>query len=464
MNDISHGTLQKALTINLDKPVYGTIAEIGAGQQIANWFFRAGGAAGTIAKTMSAYDMTFSDEIYGKASRYVSQQRTQAMLEHEFSILRERLDEKRGETTTFFALADTVKARSFKDNGDSECQGWMGIRFQHAAQSDTNDVMIHVRLLDDTNAEQSEALGILGVNLIAAAFYQRADLNTFLLGLMDDLSRKRVEIDLIQFRGSVFSTNEFDDRMCALSLVENDLADAALFDAEGEIVQPSDKLYGKPVLLKRGSFDPVTKLHIEMTRCGREAFAEDHGREADGVIEIFELTMNNLLTTSGVVDKVDFLARCSVLQSLGKYVLVSKYARFFRLSEYLNRHTKAPVGIVLGTALFEKLFDDKWYEGMKGGLLEAFGKLLCNGIRLYVYPSYDAKTGLTRNAANAILSEENRYFLEYLIHAGHIRLVTQGDAQLSRTNSQTIREMWQSGNAKWKTLVPPEVLENGRWQ
>lgn len=459
----SKGTLEKALAINLDPLRYGTIAEIGAGQEIANWFFRAGGAAGTVAKTMSAYDMTFSDEIYGRCDRYVSVQRLKAMLDHEFSILQQRLDQKRGNRTAFFALADTVRARGFRDADSSCCQGWMGVRFQTSPCGGVNQIVLHVRLLDDTNAEQAWALGVLGVNLLTAAFYQRDSLPMMLHGLMDGLDRRRIEIDMLHVEGDVFATVEFEDRVCALSLVEQGLADAALFGPDGSIQQASDVFYGKSVLLKRGSFDPVTLLHMDMLARGGQAFRSDFGEEAEGCLEVMELTMNNLLTQEGTVNKEDFLARADVLQALGKHVLVSKYARFFRVSEFITRHTRKPVGIVLGVPLFEQLFQEKWYEEIPGGLLESFGRMLRNGLRLYVYPMARPGTKDISTARTAGVPTEQKKLLEYLLEIGQVREIPEGDAELMLTSSFEVRAMWLNGNKRWEVMVPAEVLQHGRW-
>jgi hypothetical protein len=456
-------TLEKALAINLTPAIYGTIAEIGAGQEISHWFFRAGGASGTIAKTMSAYDMTFSDEIYGHCDRYVSCQRLVAMLDHEFNILRERLDESRGATHTFFALADTVRARCYNDNGN-ECQGWLGIRFQHDFRSTSNDILLHVRLLDDTNAEQADALGILGVNLIDAAFSMRDNLDQFLPALLDNLDRRRIEIDMIRFNGEIFSTQAYDDRICALELVEKGLADAALFGPDGTIHQPSDIFYGKPVLLKRGSFDPVTNLHLDMLKEGGKLFCNDINCAETPYLEVMEMTMKNLLTKEGVIQKEDFLARAEVLQSLGKYVLISNYARFFRLSEYITRHTKKSVGIVLGLQLFEELFQEKWYEGIPGGLLEAFGRMFCNGLKLYVYPHGNRATGETLNARDSRLNDQQKILLNYLIAAEQVRVIEKGDSNYIFTTSYEVRELWQHNDPSWEKLVPIQVLQNKHWK
>ncbi len=459
---MTKATLEKALDINLNAAIYGTIAEIGAGQEIANWFFRAGGAAGTIAKTMSAYDMTFSDEIYGRSGRYVSWQRLQAMLDHEYAIVCERLDEKRGADSTFFVLADTVKARGYHDHG-SECQGWMGIRFQAEPRAAANDLWLHVRLLDDTNAEQAAALGVLGVNLLDAAYHWRSSLERLLPRLMDGLDRRRVEIDVVRCRGPVFSGSGFEDRVCALELVEQGLADAALFGPDGSIQQPADVFYGKPVLLKRGSFDPVTLLHLDMLKQGVQAFQTEWGEQAQGCIEVMELTMKNLLTGEGALQKEDFLARADVLQALGKHVLVSKYARFFRLSEYVTRHTKGRIGMVLGLALFEELFDEKWYEELPGGLLESLGRMLHHGLQLYVYPALCPSSGRMITAREAKVAEQQQSLLQYLLAIGHVREILSGDPRVMRHSSYEVREMWIKQQAQWRTLVPPQVLQHPRW-
>jgi len=458
------GTLEKALAINLDSLLYGTIAEIGAGQEIANWFFRAGGAAGTVAKTMSAYDMTFSDEIYGRCDRYVSAQRLQAMLDHEFGILQQRLDEKRGDHTTFFALADTVRARGFRDTDSSACQGWMGVRFQAKPRGSIQQIVLHVRLLDDTNAEQASALGVLGVNLLTAAFYQRESLPEMLHALMEGLDRRRVEIDMLHAQGTEFSSAEFEDRVCALSLVEEGLADAALFGPDGSIQQAADVFYGKSVLLKRGSFDPVTRLHMDMLARGSQMFRQDFGEETNDCLEVMELTMNNLLTQEGKVNKEDFLARADVLQALGKHVLISKYARFFRVSEFITRHTRKPVGIVLGVPLFEELFQEKWYEEIPGGLLESFGRMLRNGLRLYVYPMAHTGCDIIATARTARVPTEQRKLLEYLLEIKQVREIAEGDSELMNISSYEVREMWRHGDPRWQSLVPPEVLRHGRWK
>ncbi len=458
-------TLEKALKINLAQRVYGTFAEIGAGQEIAAWFFRAGGASGTVAKTMSAYDMTFSDEIYGKSARYVSRQRMVAMLDHEFNIVQARLQAKRGAETTFFALADTVRAKSFRDTKDDECHGWMGLRFQAEPMGPASDVQLHVRLLDETNSQQAEALGILGVNLLYAAFHLRENLPVFLRSLMDELTRKRVEIDMVDFSGSAFASPMFQDRLVALELVRSDLADAALFEASGEISQPSDFLYKKPVLLNRGSFDPITRVNLDMLERGRQAFVQDFGDDVVEHVEILEITMHNLLCTGDTcsLEYDNFLARADVLQSLGKNVLISKYAEFHRLSGYLSRLTRAPIGIILGLPLFEELFNSRWYGDLEGGLLEAFGRLFRNQVKLYVYPRGDALTGHIRNAYHARVTREQQHLLTYLLESGYVHVIQEGLDDCLFQTSAGVRQMIQRGDPEWRNYVPEIVLQRGPW-
>ncbi|WP_395719375.1 TonB-dependent receptor [Prosthecobacter sp.] len=457
------GTLEKALKINLAQTIYGTFAEIGAGQEIANWFFRAGGASGTVAKTMSAYDMIISDEIYGKATRYVSRQRMCAMLEHEYPMLIQRLNAKRGTTTTFFALADTVRAKSYRDTKE-ECHGWLGLRFQTEPCGPSNDIQLHVRLLDDSNARQSDALGKLGVNLLYAAFHLRDDLPTFLQSLLDDLTRKRVEIDMIDFSGPAFAASEFQDRLVALQLVRHGLADAALFGANGEIWQASDVFYKKPVFLKRGSFDPITKLNLDMIERGQAAFQADFGDGARDNVEILEITMHNLLAGGAEVPDSEFLARADILQALGKNVLISKYPEFHRVSSYLARHTQCPIGIVLGLPLFQELFNERWCSDLEGGLLEAFGRLFKNQVRVYVYPMGDPMTGKVRGVNDARVTPEQKHLLRYLIETQCVRALEEPNQEFLFHTSAEVRNMIHARDANWQSLVPDIVLKQGPWR
>ena len=458
-NSYPPGSLDKALELNLDPLVYGTFAEIGAGQEVANWFFRAGATSGTVAKTISAYDMTFSDAIYGSVPRYVSRARLRGMLEHEYELLTERLGGKRGERSTFFAFANTVRARGYRDTG--ECHGWLGVRFQTEPGSPPHDVLMHVRLLDDENTEQMEALGIAGVNLIYGCFRYRHDRDSFLHGLMDGLNRERIEIDMVKFIGPEFAG--VDNRVVALGLVENDLTDAALFGPDGEVMQPAERFYNKPIFLMRGSFNPVTQVNLDMMEAGRAQFEHDYGDDAEGIVQLMEMTTRNLLQRDGRVDHENFIARAELLQALGQTVMVSKFAEFHRLGAYLCRYTRQPTGIVLGVPLLEEIFEEKWYQNLGGGILESFGRLFKHRLHLYVYPAIDRDSGEMKRAHDATVEPHLRHLFLHLLENSHIRGIDRCLKACVPYSSADVRRMIHAGEEGWQRLVPPVVLENSWW-
>ncbi|MBB5352574.1 hypothetical protein HNR46_002820 [Haloferula luteola] len=443
-------TYDKALRLNLDPAVYGTLAEIGAGQETANWFFRVSGTAGTVAKTISAYDMTMSDAIYGKSPRYVSRQRLGQMLEHEFSILEERLGPARGDHTTFFSFCNTVRARGYKDHG--ECHGWLGLRFQLKPKDPPSDIYLHVRLLDKTNVEQMEALGVIGINFIHAAFYFRQSLHQFVTALTENLVSGRVEVDMLKFQGHGYDF--FDNRLCALQLVESGLTEATYFPASGEIEQAADALYKRPILLLRGSFDPVTRLHLEMLEQARLGFEaslaeEDRGR----TLELCEISMTNLLR-GGAVDHVDFIDRVDALQALGKSVLISRHAEFHRISGYLGRYTTQPVGLVLSIGLLNELFKAKWSENLSGGILESFGRLFRNQVSLYVYPWRSRGTGEVVTADSFRAPESSHHLYRHFLENRMVRSVPYRDLDLLQFTGRDIMKMIRDGDPRWKEYVP----------
>ena len=326
---------RKALRINLDSTKYGTFAEIGAGQEVARNFFQAGGAAGTVAKTISAYDMKFSDAIYGEAGRYVSRKRLVQMMAHEYQLLEKRLHENRGADTFFFAFANTVSALNYHKT--NECHGWMGIRFQLHPKGPHHDIILHVRMLDRENRLQQEAIGMLGVNLVYGAFHFSEDPNAFIASLVDDIGKERIEVDMIEFNGPEFE--KFDNRILGLKLVEQGLSDAIMFDRDGFVVQAAEMLYKKSCLIERGSFRPVTQVNLDMLSKAKEQFVQREDVEEEQVEVFMELTLGNLLT-EGDIDHNDFLARIEVINACGYGVLVSNYFEYFRLSAYLRRHVK----------------------------------------------------------------------------------------------------------------------------
>ncbi len=450
-------TRGKALRLNLDLSAYGTFAEIGAGQETAAWFFRVGASSGTIAKTISAYDMTMSDAIYGASQRYVSRERLVSMLEHEYALLEERLAPKRGETTTFFAFCNTVRARAYSDKGIAECQGWVGIRYQHRPGGSHNDILLHVRMLDDTNLEQQRSLGILGVNLIWAAFHKRGNLQEFVESLIDELRAESVEIDMLKFTGPGFA--EIDNREVALQLVKSGLTEAAFFTSDGEGMQVSEKLYRQPVLVLRGSFNPVTLVHTDMLRSAAAEFRQRLKTPEQEWIEIMEFSMNNLFSARSELTHTDFLKRADVLQALGKNVLISKFGAFHRLGTYLSRYTQEPVGLVLSVDVLEKLFQDKWYEDLPGGILENFGRLFKNSLRLYVYPILDRDNGQVRTAQRARIPDQLRSLFEYLLQDGRIQSTSaHATREVLDYWTTDVRKMIDDDDPHWRDLVPAEVL------
>lgn len=441
----------KALAINLNDSIYGTFAEIGAGQETVNWFFRASGSSGTVAKSISAYDMTMSDAIYGKSPRYVSKQRLIQMLDHEYELLVERLGKKRKTQTTFFSFCNTVRARSYRDDGD-ECFGWLGMRFQQNPVDPPSEILLHVRLLDSDNVDQMEALGVVGLNFIHAIYHYRDNLDQFTKALIENLTSGRVEIDMLEFRGHGFE--DFDNRLCALQLVQNGLTDATIFTAKGKIEQAADALYRRPILLLRGSFDPVTKLHLEMLEQTRSMFGSElDQKDAERTLEVCEISMTNLLR-DGEVDIEDFIKRADALQALGKTVLISRCAEFYRIATYLSRYTTMPVGIILSIGLLNELFKPKWSQHLAGGLLESFGRLFRDQVSLYVYPWQNRKTGEVVTADSFLAPTESRHLYQYFLENKHIHSVPYRNLDLLKFTSRDIQNMMEHGDHEWEEYVP----------
>jgi hypothetical protein len=438
------GTHQKALRINLDGPPHGTFAEIGAGQEVARWFFLVGGAASTVAKTISAYDMAVSDAIYGPAVRYVSRQRLQAMLDYEYDLLRQRLDEKRGATTTFFVYANTMATRSYSRPEDGH--GWMGIRFQHEPRAQPSDILLHVSLLDRDNAREQEAVGTLGVNLIYAAFYLRPDAGGLIRSLMDDLSRDRIEIDMIKFSGPAF--DGVDNRLMSLQLVQQGFTDAALFTPTGEVVQPAEVLFKQPLLIERGSFRPVTNLTFAILERARAQFLGD-----EPPVVIMEMTLRQL-QTGDQIDHADFLARVDTLGTLGRHVMISNYFRHHRLVPFLRRLTPRPIGFAMGLRNLRELFDEQFYTDVPGGILQALGQLFQGDLKLYVGPEL---AGKIVGPADFVPAPPLRHLYAHLRDNNLVQDLTGIDEKLLRIFGNEVLAKIQSGDPAWEQAVPAEV-------
>ena len=446
-------TAQKALEVNIDGSRYGTFSEIGAGQEVARWFFRVGGASGTVAKTISAYDMKVSDSIYGQCDRYVSRQRLLAMLDHEYSLLVERLDEMRGAESFFFAFSDTVVAKSFSRKG--EAHGWLGIRFQTEPKAEPSQVIIHTRLLDPENVQEQEALGMIGVNLIYGALYHWGNPEKIISGLIDKLNRDRIEVDLIEFTGPAFAG--VDNRLMALQLVQQELTDAAMFLADGTVVQPGEALYKKALLIERGSFRPVTNATIDLLNCATAAFAQEPQVVDQEVEVITEMTLHNLNKTESGIDHRDFLERVDILSALGKKVLISNYGEFHRLAAYLFRHTKNMIGIAIGVPTLKEIFNEEYYTNLGGRILESFGRLFKNDLKLYVYPMLDPKTGALISAGNFRVAPHLRHLYAYLVENHYIQGLRDFHPDCLPIFPKEVLAKIEAGDPAWEQMVPEAV-------
>ncbi|MFN2477067.1 MAG: TonB-dependent receptor [Chthoniobacterales bacterium] len=446
------GTNKKAFQINLDAKKYGTFAEIGAGQEVARRFFHVGGASGTVAKTMSAYDMTFSDAIYGTTDRYVSRNRLQTMLDREFDLLVERLDAKLGHDRTFFVFADTVAARSFKQHNESH--GWLGVRFQTETRGDPSQIIIHVRMLDETNVDQQEALGIIGVNLLYGAFYYHQP-EKLIASLQENLAEQRIQVDMIKFSGPAYAN--VDNRLMSLQLVSQGLTDAVMFTADGETVQPAEVFYKKAILVERGSFRPVTHATNDMLDGARRVFLEQCKYREDELIVVMEMTLENLLS-EGQLNHGDFLARVDILGALGRTVLISKFGEYYRLAAYVARYTNKMIGLVMGLPSLMEIFDEKYYLNLEGGILEALGRMFKSGLKLYVYPMIDENTGELLTATKLDVAPNLRSLFQYLIDNQFIQEISEFNPEYLRSYPPEALEKLQSGDASWEEMVPAEVV------
>ena len=408
-------TIEKALAINLDPLKYGTLVEIGAGQEVARWFFQAGAAAGTVAKTMSAYDMKFSDEIYGTApdGRYVSRARLERMLEQEFDLILSRIEDHRPAESTFFAFANTVAAQGYRKR--DECHGWMGVRLQSAPDMPPDDIVLHVRMLDDTNIEQQEALGILGVNLIFGAYFHAGEPERLLRSLMDNLKWGRVEIDLVEFRGPTLGA--VDNNRMALELVKASLTRAVLFTPDGAVAIPAEAFYKHSVLGMRGAFRPMSEADARRYERARTRFLDRPDVSAGSTMFLAEMTMAGG-ANAGDIDTAEFLARVEALTARGFHVLVSEFFRYFRVRQFFARYTRAPVGFVTDVSGFADIMREDYYDGLDGGILEGLGKTFPAPTTAYVFPARKNAEAVTLD--DMPVDDHLRPLLAYLRERGNV--------------------------------------------
>ncbi|MCA0363951.1 MAG: TonB-dependent receptor [Bacteroidetes bacterium] len=454
-HDLGLGTNQKALKLNLDKQIYGTFAEIGAGQDVAGAFFKAGGASGTVAKSMSAYDMTFSDAIYGTISdkRYVCEERLMSMLNHEYNLLIERLDEQRGSETTFFSFANTVVALNYHKT--NQPHGWIGCRFQIEPQGEFHDVIVHVKMLDNDTLLQQHAIGIIGVNLIYGCFYYHENPEILLESLRDNLSLGRIQIDMIRFEGPKFKN--VDGRLMSLRLVKNGFCDLALFGPDGKILQPSDTLYKKHIFVLRGRFRPIINVHIDMLENGVRQFIQEPDVDESKLIVLSELTLHSLKEGQQEIDDKDFLDRVDILCSLGQTVMITNYVEYYKLVADLSKITRLKIGLVIGYPNLEYIFQEDNYKDLKGEILEGFATLFSQKVKLFVYPTL--RNSIIMNCMRFNPPTHLFDLFRYLIANNKIEDIFHYNQANLNIQTDNMLDLIQKGEVGWEENVPAEVVK-----
>ena len=447
-------TEEKALKINLTKDIYGCFAEIGAGQEVAANFFKAGGSSGTIAFTQSAYDMKVSDSLYGETLRYVCEERLETMLDTEYKNIAETLPGKHTESR-FFAFCNTVESLNYHKTNQG--QGWVGIRFQLHLNGPVNDIILHINMHDNSHKGQQEAIGILGVNLIYSAFFHTEDLNEFLDVLVQRIPRERLEIDMLRVSGPDFEN--VDNRIIALNLVKRGITDATMFDLAKQVLQPATALYKKNILLMRGRFRPVTKVHIDMIEKGRKAFLKEKRVKDERLEVIFELTLKDL-TADGKISDKDFIDRAELLSSLGYTVMISNYLKHYKMVEYLAPIAKGNlIGVILGVYNLHTIFDERYYDNLPGGLLEAFGRGFGHNVKLYVYPAVNVEDGTQYDLDNIVLPENLYGLLQYMKDNDKMASIKEFDKDLLHIFSDDVLMKINAGASSWEDDVPEEVAK-----
>ena len=439
----------------MNPDLYGTFAEIGAGQETVRHFFRAGAASQTIAKAMSAYDKDFSNAIYGPepGNRFVCESRLKNMLRHEFGLMTDRLSRADHPSKKFFTFANTIATSTFdrKHSG----HGWIGVRFQAAPDQPTNDVIVHIRLHSPDIAIQQENIGILGVNLIYGCLFNHNNPTEVMTGLYDNVSRHVVEVDMIQMNGPEFA--QVDNRLLSLQLVKRGYTDAVLFGPDGQNLQASEALYKKNILAIRGSFRPVTKVNIDMIMNGYNMFIKEQRVDRLNVQVLFEITLNNLRADTGDVDEKDFIDRADILCSLGQTVLISNYQEYYKLVEYFSRYTKARMGVIMGVNNLVEVFDEKYYRNLNGGMLEAFGILFTRDLKLYVYPGRSDVDGSILTTASTPIHPRLKPLYDYLLFNKRLVDIGNYDPAVLDIFSKQVLQMIREGQSGWENMVPPYV-------
>ncbi|SDB39824.1 hypothetical protein SAMN03097699_1107 [Flavobacteriaceae bacterium MAR_2010_188] len=443
----------KALRINLNENIYGTFAEIGAGQETVRQFFRAGGASGTIAKAMSAYDKDFSDAIYGieDDKRYVTEARLKKMLDHEIDLIEKRLTREKHPTKLFFSYANTVATIDFAKQYKGH--GWVGVRYQVDPKQEYNEIILHLRFKENDARLQQETLGILGTNLIYGAFYKYNVPKKLLRYLYDHLDKDQIEIDTINFSGPVFK--DVDNRLMSLQLVKNGMTDAVMFAPDGNNVLPARVLYKKNILALRGSFRPVTKVNMDMFEKSYEMFVKETKVEKENAQVVFEITLSNL-RAEGEIDEQDFMDRAKLLCSLGQTVLISNFQEYYKLVEYFSQYTKSRIGLAMGVNNLVDIFDEKYYRHLSGGILEAFGKLFFKDLRVYLYPMQN-EDGTITTSENLKVHPRMKELYKFFKYNGKVVDITDFDDSILSIFSRKVLRAISEGEENWESMLPEGV-------
>jgi len=446
---------QKALRINLNENIYGSFAEIGAGQETVRQFFRAGGASRTIAKSMSAYDKDFSDAIYGieNDKRYVTEARLRKMLNHEIGLIEERISREKHPNKLFFSFANTVATIDFAKKYKGH--GWVGIKYQLEPDQAYNDIVLHLRFKENDARLQQETLGILGTNLIYGAFYKYNEPKKLLRYLYDHLDKDQLEIDTINFSGPVFE--DVDNRLMSLQLVKNGMTDAVMFSPDGNNVLPARVLYKKNILTLRGSFRPVTKVNMDMYEKSYNMFLKENRVDPENTQVVFEITLSNL-RAEGEIDEQDFMDRARLLCSLGQTVLISNFQEYYKLVEYFSQYSKSRMGLAMGVNNLVDIFDEKYYRHLSGGILEAFGKLFFKDLRVYLYPMQNEDDTVT-NSENLKVHPRMKELYKFFKYNGKVVDISDHDPNILTIFSRTVLGMIANNEEGWEDMLPQGVAD-----
>ncbi len=446
-------TTEKALHLNLDTSIYGTVAEIGGGQEVASYFFKAGAASGTIAKSMSAYDMTFSDAIYGKCERYVCEDKLHRMLDREYSLLDQRLT-RRAKKSSFFAYANTVEVINYERTNVGH--GWMGLRFQKHPLTEANDCIIHVTLKDNDTQWQQEVLGIVGINLIYSC-YVHSSAEDIINSLADNIRPERLEIDMFSIHGPDF--HHVDNRLMTLMLVKNGLTKAAMFNSNKEVILPAELLHKKNVIVLRGRFRPATHVNVDMMISGIRTFKRNLDMEKEILVSLVELTLNDL-TNEGELDVADFLDRVDLLCLLGQNVMISNYQEHYKLAGYLSQYIKNKrLGLIIGLNNLYRIFEESFYDNLNGGILESFSRLFGSNVKLLVYPAFKPGTEEIQTNDNFTPNAHLKSLYNYFVETGKIESIPDAKTENLHIISDHVLELIATGDDDWEKMVPNRVAE-----